>query len=174
MYTDYFGLKESGFSITPDPHYLFLSAQHREALAHLRYGAGASGGFVQLTGEVGTGKTTVCRAFLAQLPEHVDVALVLNPALTVVELLRTVCREFGMEPSPADFSVEDLVGRLNEYLLKAHAQGRRPILLIDEAQNLSAEVLEQVRLLTNLETGPGGQTFWPHTSGPSSAKYRWG
>jgi len=152
MYAEYFGLTEPGFSITPDPQYLFLSTQHREALAHLLYGAEGAGGFVQLTGEVGTGKTTVCRAFLQQLPGHVDIALILNPALTVSELLRAVCTEFGVKVSESVQSVQELVGRLNEYLLEAHAEGRRPILLIDEAQSLSAEVLEQVRLLTNLET----------------------
>jgi len=152
MYAEYFGLDEPGFSITPDPHYLFLSAQHREALAHLLYGAGEGGGFVQLTGEVGTGKTTVCRAFLEQLPDRVDVALVLNPALTATELLRSVCQEFHIDLPEGTPSIQELVRLLNEYLLAAHAQGRRPMLMIDEAQNLSPEVLEQVRLLTNLET----------------------
>ena len=152
MYSKYFGLKEPSFSITPDPQYLFLSEQHREALAHLLYGAGEGGGFVLLTGEVGTGKTTVCRAFLEQLPEDVDVALILNPALTVTELLRAVCRELHIQVAEEDRTVKQLVDRLNEFLLDAHARGRRTVLLIDEAQNLKPRVLEQVRLLTNLET----------------------
>jgi general secretion pathway protein A len=152
MYTGFFGLKEPGFAITPDPQYLYLSPQHREALAHLLYGVGDGGGFVQLTGEVGTGKTTICRALLDQLPQAVDVALVLNPALTSAELLRMVCREFGVEAPADESSAEEWVNRLNQYLLRAHAEGRRPVLVIDEAQNLSPQVLEQVRLLTNLET----------------------
>lgn len=152
MYPKYFGLKEPSFSIAPDPHYLFLSEQHKEALAHLLYGAGESGGFVLLTGEVGTGKTTVCRAFLEQLPEGVEVALILNPAVTVNELLQTICDELRIELPPGESSVKQLVDRLNAYLLDAHAKGRRPVLIIDEAQNLRPRVLEQIRLLTNLET----------------------
>jgi general secretion pathway protein A len=152
MYPKYFGLNEPGFSITPDPQYLFLSRQHREALAHLSYGTGDSGGFVLLTGEVGTGKTTVCRAFLDHLPEHVDVALIFNPALNGRELLEAVCREFGLAVPRRQMSTHDLLDLLNTYLLDVHAKGRRPVLIIDEAQNLSPEVLEQVRLLTNLET----------------------
>ncbi|MBK5966892.1 peptidoglycan-binding protein [Thiocystis minor] len=152
MYPKYFGLKEPSFSIAPDPHYLFLSEQHREALAHLLYGAGESGGFVLLTGEVGTGKTTVCRAFLEQLPEGVDVALILNPAQTANELLLNLCEEFRIPVSEGKRSIKVLVDRLNQYLLEAHGQGRRPVLIIDEAQNLQPQVLEQIRLLTNLET----------------------
>lgn len=152
VYFNYFGLKEPSFSITPDPQYLFLSEQHREALAHLLYGAGESGGFVLLTGEVGTGKTTVCRAFLEQLPEGVDVALILNPAMTVTELLRAACDEFRIELPDNERTVKRLVDRLNQYLLQAHAKGRRAVLMIDEAQNLQPRVLEQIRLLTNLET----------------------
>ncbi len=152
MYPAYFGLSEAPFSITPDPHYLFLSKRHQEALAHLLYGTGENGGFLQLTGEVGTGKTTVCRAFLEQLPPQVDVALILNPALTVPELLHTICDEFGIPVPAGETSTKLMVDRLNQYLLQAHARGRRPLLMIDEAQNLSAEVLEQIRLLTNLET----------------------
>lgn len=152
MYPNYFGLKEASFSITPDPQYLFLSEQHREALAHLLYGAGDSGGFVLLTGEVGTGKTTVCRAFLEQLPQGVDVALVLNPAMTAVELLHAICDEFRVQVPSAEQSAKALVDRLNQFLLDAHARGRRPVLIIDEAQNLRPKVMEQIRLLTNLET----------------------
>ena len=152
MYPKYFGLKEPSFSIAPDPHYLFLSEQHKEALAHLLYGAGENGGFVLLTGEVGTGKTTVCRAFLEQLPEGVEVALILNPALTANELLLNICDEFRIQVPEGERSVKALVDRLNAYLLEAHGRGRRPVLIIDEAQNLRPKVLEQVRLLTNLET----------------------
>lgn len=152
MYLEYFGLKEASFSITPDPQYLFLSDQHREALAHLLYGAGESGGFVLLSGEVGTGKTTVCRAFLEQLPDRVDVALVLNPAYTAVELLHAICDEFRIEVPDGPHTAKALVDRLNAFLLDAHARSRRPVLIIDEAQNLDEQVLEQIRMLTNLET----------------------
>nr|WP_274607967.1 AAA family ATPase [Thiorhodovibrio winogradskyi] len=131
---------------------MFLSEQHREALAHLLYGASETGGFVLLTGEVGTGKTTVCRAFLEQLPEGVEIGLVLNPALTGMELMAAVCEEFGVELSPGERSTKIMLDRLNNYLLDCHARGRQPVLIIDEAQNLRPVVLEQVRLLTNLET----------------------
>jgi len=152
MYTEYFGLPESPFAITPDARYLYLSAHHREALAHLHYGMSEGGGFVQLTGDVGTGKTTVCRALLEQLPPHVDAALVLNPALTAQGLLQTVCEELLVDVPPDCGSTKTLINKLNSYLLDANARGRRTVLIIDEAQNLSREVLEQVRLLTNLET----------------------
>ncbi len=152
MYPKYFGLREASFSITPDPQYLYLSGQHREALAHLLFGAGDGGGFVLLTGEVGTGKTTVCRAFLEQLPEGVEVALVVNPAMTATELLHAICDEFRIELPGTDPSVKSMLDHLNHYLLDAHARGQRPVLIIDEAQNLRPKVLEQIRLLTNLET----------------------
>jgi general secretion pathway protein A len=152
MYLPHFGLREPPFSITPDPRFLYMSARHREALAHLVYGVGEHGGFVQLTGEVGTGKTSVCRCLLEQLPDRVDVALVLNPRVSPVELLALVCDELRI-PYPTDTrSQKDLVDRLHHHLLEAHGRGRRTVLILDEAQNLSPEVLEEVRLLTNLET----------------------
>lgn len=152
MYLDHFNLTERPFSITPDPRFLYMSARHREALAHLLYGLGEGGGFVQLTGEVGTGKTTICRCLLGQVPENVDLALVLNPKVTSTELIATVCDELGIEYPEGNTSIKSLTDVLNRYLLDAHARGRRTVLIIDEAQNLSADVLEQVRLLTNLET----------------------
>ena len=152
MYLDYFNLKEQPFSITPDPRFLYMSARHREALAHLLYGLGEGGGFVQLTGEVGTGKTTICRCLLEQVPENVDIAIVMNPKVTAKELLATVCEELGVNHPGDGASIKTLVDILNRYLLDAHARGRRTVLIIDEAQNLSTDVLEQVRLLTNLET----------------------
>jgi general secretion pathway protein A len=153
MYTSFFGLAEKPFAITPDPRYLYLSERHAEALAHLLYGINESGGFIQLTGEVGTGKTTVVRTLLSRVPHHADVAVILNPRVTPVEFLLTICEELGLEIADADRdSVKQMVDALNRRLLQAHAEGRRIIVLVDEAQNLSFEVLEQVRLLTNLET----------------------
>ena len=153
MYTSFFGLNEKPFSITPDPRYLFLSERHGEALAHLVYGVTESGGFIQLTGEVGTGKTTLVRSLLLnRMPENANVAVVLNPQLSVVEFLATICEELHIEVSHNKGSVKALTDALNEHLLSAHSQGRRTILVVDEAQNLSPAVLEQVRLLTNLET----------------------
>jgi len=151
MYASFFGLNEKPFSITPDPRYLYLGRRHAEALAHLLYGITESGGFIQLTGEVGTGKTTVVRSLLEQLPEHAEVALVLNPRLSPAEFLLTICEELHIEV-PDRSSPKAVVDALNEHLLKAHAAGRRVVLIVDEAQNLSADVLEQIRLLTNLET----------------------
>jgi general secretion pathway protein A len=153
MYTSFFGLSEKPFAITPDPRYLFLSERHAEALAHLLYGINESGGFIQLTGEVGTGKTTVVRTLLSKIPHHADVAVILNPRITPAEFLQTICEELGLSLREADHgSVKEMVDALNRKLLTAHAEGRRVIVIVDEAQNLSAEVLEQVRLLTNLET----------------------
>jgi general secretion pathway protein A len=154
MYLEFYGLKEAPFSITPDPRYVFLSERHRDALAHLLYGIGkgGSGGFVQLTGEVGTGKTTLCRLLLEQLPENTRVALVLNPKLSPVELLETICEELKLDIAGKKGSLKALVDTLNIYLLDAYAQGLRVVLIVDEAQELSIEALEQVRLLTNLET----------------------
>jgi general secretion pathway protein A len=153
MYLPFFGLNEKPFAITPDPRYLYLSERHAEALAHLLYGINEAGGFVQLTGEVGTGKTTTIRSLLAQTPKNAEVALILNPRMTAPEFLLTICEEIGIGvPDTASGSLKDLVDILNDYLLKAHAAGRRVVLVVDEAQNLAPEVLEQVRLLTNLET----------------------
>jgi general secretion pathway protein A len=153
MYTSFFGLTEKPFAITPDPRYLYLSERHAEALAHLLYGINESGGFIQLTGEVGTGKTTVVRTLLSRVPHHADVAVILNPRVTPVEFLLTICEELGLPVEDADRdSVKQMVDALNRRLLSAHAEGRRIIVIVDEAQNLSAETLEQVRLLTNLET----------------------
>jgi len=152
MYNTYFSLDENPFSIAPDPRFLYMSEQHREALAHLMFALKSEGGFVLLTGEVGTGKTTVCRCLLEQLPGDLNVAFVLNPKLTAGELLATVCDELGIDYQADPASIKVLVDGINRYLLAAHAAGRRTVLIIDEAQNLSAEVLEQIRLLTNLET----------------------
>ena len=152
MYAEYFGLTERPFSLAPDPRYLYLSDAHREALAHLLYGIGEGGSFVQLTGEVGTGKTTVCRALLEQLPPEVDVAMIFNPRLTSVELLAAVCDELRIAYPAGTTSLKVLVDTLSQALLDAHARGRRTVLIIDEAQNLRARVLEEIRLLTNLET----------------------
>ncbi len=155
MYTHYFNLKQSPFSIAPDPRYLFMSERHREALAHLLYGVGSGGGFVLLTGEIGAGKTTVCRCFMEQIPANCKLAYIFNPKLSVEELLLSICDEFGIVLPPhgaGAVSVKTYVDAINAYLLASHAQGRNNVLIIDEAQNLSAEVLEQLRLLTNLET----------------------
>jgi len=155
MYAPFFGLKHEPFSIAPDPRYLFMSERHREALAHLLYGVNGGGGFVLLSGEIGAGKTTVCRCFLEQIPRRTNVAYIFNPKLTVTELLQSVCEEFGIpapQPAHGEPTVKDYLDPLNEFLLKTHAVGQNNVLIIDEAQMLSADVLEQLRLLTNLET----------------------
>jgi general secretion pathway protein A len=153
MYTSFFGLGEKPFAITPDPRYLFMSERHAEALAHLLYGVNEAGGFIQLTGEVGTGKTTIVRSLLERMPGHADVAVILNPQLTPLQFVLTICEELGIFVRDQDAaSIKDLVDILNKRLLEAHAKGRRVVVIVDEAQNLSPETLEQVRLLTNLET----------------------
>jgi general secretion pathway protein A len=153
MYAPFFGLRQEAFSIAPDPRFLHLSAGHREALAHLLYGLQGGGGFVLLTGEIGAGKTTVCRCFLEQVPPGHRVAYVYNPQLTPVELLHTVCQEFGIEVgSPPPATTKPYVDALNRFLLDTHARGEQGLLVVDEAQGLSVELLELLRLLTNLET----------------------
>lgn len=152
MYCEYFGLKEMPFSIAPDPRYLFMSEKHREALAHLFYGVRSDNGFVLVTGEVGTGKTTVCRCFMDQVPDNTDIAFILNPKVTVEELLATICDELDISYAEGSESNKAMVGRINDYLLNAHARGRNTLLILEEAQNLGPDVLEQIRLLTNLET----------------------
>jgi len=151
MYLDYFGLKERPFSIAPDPRYLYMSERHREALAHLLYGVSGQGGFIVLTGEVGTGKTTICRCFLNQVPANTDVAFIINPKLSARELMASICDELNITYPPSA-SIKILNDLINQYLLAAHADNRHTVLIIDEAQNLRIDVLEQLRLLTNLET----------------------
>jgi general secretion pathway protein A len=153
MYLQFFGLAEKPFAITPDPRYLYLSGRHADALAHLVYGINEAGGFIQLTGEVGTGKTTTIRSLLARAPKSAEIALILNPRLSATEFLRSLCEELGLGADDnAGTDTKNLVDLLNRYLLRAHAHGRRVVLVVDEAQNLAPDVLEQVRLLTNLET----------------------
>ncbi len=152
MYKEFFGLKEMPFSIAPDPRFLYLSENHREALAHLHYGINSEGGFVLLTGEVGTGKTTVCRCLLEQLPENTDIAFIYNPKLTVDELLASICDELRIQYPEGNKSIKIFIDSINSYLLDNFAHGRKTVLILEEAQNLSTDVLEEIRLLTNLET----------------------
>ena len=152
MYLEHFGLLAAPFSIAPDPRYLYMSERHREALAHLLYGMESDGAFILLTGDVGTGKTTVSRCLLEQVPKNINIALVLNPKLTAVELLQVICDELHIERTTEDVSVKSLVDDLNHFLLAAYANGKKTVVLIEEAQNLDLDVLEQLRLLTNLET----------------------
>jgi general secretion pathway protein A len=162
MYAQHYGLKQDPFSIAPDPRYLFMSERHREALAHLLFGvagsatstSGTGGGFVLLTGDIGTGKTTICRCFLEQIPPGCHVAYIFNPKLNVLELMQSICQEFhvNMGRSRKTRTVKDYIDALNAFLLQSHADGQSCVLIIDEAQNLAADLLEQLRLLTNLET----------------------
>lgn len=152
MYKSYFGFDEAPFSITPDPKFIYMSQRHEDALAHLKYGLFETNGFVLLTGEVGTGKTALCRCLLDQLPKTIDVAFILNPKQTALELVANICDELHIQYPANTISIKVLIDLLNKKLLDNHTKGRRTILIIDEAQNLSDEVLEQVRLLTNLET----------------------
>lgn len=152
MYTRYFGLTEKPFAIAPNPRFLYMSELHREALAHLLYGINGEGCIILFSGGVGTGKTTVCRCLIEQLPETTDVALILNPKLTIADLLKTICEELGIGISQQNPTNKDYIDGLNTYLLEAHSKGRTTAVIIDEAQNLDIEVLEQLRLLTNLET----------------------
>ncbi len=152
MYNDHFHFKREPFSIAPDPRFLYLSEVHREAFAHLMYGF-ANGGFVLITGEVGTGKTTLLRSLIGQTPPDLDVAFILNPRLTVKELLETICEELGVNHSPGTLqTIKQYIDLLNKHLLRSHSEGRSTVMIIDEAQNLTPAVLEQIRLLTNLET----------------------
>jgi general secretion pathway protein A len=152
MYYQYFGLTEPPFSIAVDPRYLFMSPRHRDALAHLLYGVGSGGGFILLTGEVGTGKTTINRCLLEQLPQDTDIAIILNPALNAQELLASVCDELGIQYDGGQPTLKALTDNLHAFLLENHGRGRKTVLMIDEAQHLDFDVLEQIRLLTNLET----------------------
>jgi general secretion pathway protein A len=152
MYNQYFGFSELPFTIAPNPRYLYLSEQHREALASLLYGINSNGGFVLLTGDVGTGKTTVCRCLLEQLPEHAEVAFILNPKYSITELLEAICDELKISYQHSGHRIKGYIDALNAHLLASHARGINTVLIIDEAQNLSLDVLEQIRLLTNLET----------------------
>ena len=152
MYDSHFGLSETPFTIAPDPRFLYMSERHREALAHLVYGFETDGGFVLLTGEVGTGKTTISRCLLEQLPDNVDVAVVLNPKVSAQELLATICDELHIEYPEGNTSLKNFVDCINAHLLEINSQGRKTVVIVEEAQNLEMDVLEQLRLLTNLET----------------------
>jgi general secretion pathway protein A len=153
MYNEYFGFKEAPFAIAPDPRYLYMTSQHREALAHLVYGLNSEGGCILLTGEVGTGKTTICRCLLEQIPSQAKVALVLNPKVNEIELLETICDELNISyPTDTDNSLKTYTDRIYNYLIESNRRNEKTVLIIDEAQNLDSKVLEQLRLLTNLET----------------------
>ncbi len=151
MYLSYYGFREMPFNITPDPRFLYLSPTHQEALQHLKYGVREKKGFIVLVGEVGCGKTTLCRRFLNELdPAHYDTALILNPRVTETQMLKAILTELG--ETKLARSQNDLVAQVNRVLLDRIEKGRDIVLIIDEAQNLSNDVLEQIRLLSNLET----------------------
>ena len=152
MYRNFFGIKENPFSNTPDPKYLFMSNRHKEALAHLIYGVEGGSGFVLLTGEVGTGKTTLCRYLADRLPDNVEMALCINPRLSEAELLANICEDFGIKVTRSKNNVRELTAAINQHLLGLYATGGRAVLIVDEAQNMAFDLLEQVRMLTNLET----------------------
>ena len=152
MYLEFYGLKQAPFDLTPNPRFLFHSGKHREALNHLLYGIRERKGFVQLTGEVGAGKTTLCRAMLEQLDGHYSTALILNPALNANELMKAIATEFGLPAGGLNLDRLDTLALFNEFLLKQLELGRDAVLIIDEAQNLTEDLLEQVRLLSNIET----------------------
>ena len=152
MYGEFFNLDESAFSIAPNPKYLYLSGQHEEALAHLLYGVTRPGGFVLITGEIGTGKTTVCRSLFLELPENTEIALIVNPNLNPDDLLASICDELEISYPEYQLTSKTYINKLNEHLIQSHAEGRNTILIIDEAQNLSIDSLEAIRALTNLET----------------------
>lgn len=152
MYTGFFGLTSPPFSIAPNPDFMYLSPRHTEALAHLRYGLGDAGGFVLLTGEVGTGKTTISRALVQELDANTEVAFILNPTLSELELLAAICDELKIRYKKTDASLKLLSDKIHQRLQKNHQAGKKTLLIIDEAQHLQPAVLEQLRLLTNLET----------------------
>jgi general secretion pathway protein A len=152
MYTSYFGFNESPFNLTPDPRYLFLSPHHKEALDHMLYGVNERKGFIVITGGIGTGKTTVCRAFLSRLERSTKSALIFNSFITEQELLQTIIKEFGIDASAGAGTKKECIDRINEFLLRTFSQGGNAVLVLDEAQNLSPTVLEQIRMLSNLET----------------------
>lgn len=152
MYLEYYSLTEAPFDITPNPRFIFYSAKHREAFNHLLYGIRERKGFVQLTGEVGAGKTTLCRAMLEQLNGVYSTALILNPVLSPDQLMKEIAREFGLPVASLGLDRLEIVAMINEFLLRQVEAGRESVLIIDEAQDLTDELLEQVRLLSNLET----------------------
>jgi general secretion pathway protein A len=150
VYLEYYGLNQAPFDITPNPRFLFHSSKHREAINHLLYGIRERKGFVQLTGEVGAGKTTLCRALLEQLDSHFSTALILNPVLNADEMMKAIATEFGLNVRGLDRL--EMVSAIGEFLLKQIEHGKETVLIIDEAQNLTEDLLEQVRLLSNIET----------------------
>ncbi|MDP2156561.1 MAG: AAA family ATPase, partial [Nitrospirota bacterium] len=155
MYCEAFNLREKPFSLAADPRYLYMSQQHWEAMAHLMYGVEDDWGFVLITGEIGTGKTTLCRLLLEQMPSDVEFAFLMNPKLTVQELLASICDEFRIEHPPAEAGTRELSDLISAHLLDIHARAHKALLIIDEAQYLSSDVIDQLRLLTNLETVDG-------------------